>query len=1209
MFALAQTGAGRIQGTVRDATGALIPGAEVAVVNTATGVKSDAKANDSGVFVVPALPGGIYTVNVSSTGMEKYSGRVELAVGQTADIPVTLKVASAQTTVSVTEEATQLVTSESPTVAANLENERLQQLPLNGRFLQNMILQTVPGMEGSSGTPRVFGMREGAMEFTLDGAVLSNRFNTGLVSRPPGLDSVSEVRVETSVPSAKLNRPATAILSTKSGTNELHGSAFYTARNNAFGVARRREQITAAPKLIRNEFGATLGGPVILPKLYNGRNRTFFFGAWEDYKVRQNSDRQARIATAAMRQGDFSDLRDGLGRQTVIYDPNSTGSQAQNWARTPFPGNRIPGARQSPLSRNVYAQIPLPNFPDINPNVAANFLQNYPDTNDHRTLTFRGDHRLSSKHNVFGRYSRGNTFQFQPAFEARPAPVFLDGTGNVKYQESTNQSVAGNWLWVLSPSTFVETSANWSTAQALSDRSNPAAGLDVAKQWGVPNPKGYNGIPDLINIGFELTTRGPFADDNRNTAFNVDQNFSKLAGKHQFEFGWHWREDSVYVVPRQYPNQIEIAFNSNATALYDPRTGNAIGAMPQTGHEAANFFLGVAGAYNVGIRRPDYTVRTGEWAGFLQDNWRLTSKLTLNLGMRWEYFSPFREKGNNMVGFDIPSNSIVLGNNTQSLISQGQSTAGLVRAYEQLGTKFTTPSQVGLPSGFINRDLNNFNPRAGLAYRTSLHGRTLVLRGGFGGYHFPIPTRTYHQPLRGNAPFDATAIASVNRADQAPDGLPNYGMRSVPAIIAGQNSLNAIDLNAAIPIGRGFNVHHMLPDMPTPRAYEWNFTTEYEFLPKTVIRLGYTGTAGRDQEQWEALNIQKNEFVWFTTTGQPLPTGTFAATARRTLDKQVYGEMRIYRPEAFNNFNGARIEVQRRYSQGLAFQFFYMFSHAMGTGWAPSNSGYSDADEVVSEAAAFLPGAVPQDYKERSRFLTYKRDEVVPHHRFNWNFLVDLPFGKGKRLLDTKNRWVNLVAGGWQVAGLGSWRSRWFQLPDTNWGPTGKPEYYGTKYKVQDCRSGQCFDGYLYYNGYISAQVLNQPRGILGVPNNYVASHRPVNPAPAPGQTSDLPQNFWDTNFVDMRLNNGSTVRTNVNTFLHPWRTQIAPGPWNFNMDASLFKFIPISERVRLRLNFDAFNVFNMPGIPMPDAGTGIISLRNSNNGPRQIQITGRLEW
>jgi hypothetical protein len=139
--------------------------------------------------------------------------------------------------------------------------------------------------------------------------------------------------------------------------------------------------------------------------------------------------------------------------------------------------------------------------------------------------------------------------------------------------------------------------------------------------------------------------------------------------------------------------------------------------------------------------------------------------------------------------------------------------------------------------------------------------------------------------------------------------------------------------------------------------------------------------------------------------------------------------------------------------------------------------------------------------------------------------------------------------------------------------------------------------------------VLNQPRGVQGVPTDYRPSHQPVNPAPAPGQTSSVPQNFWDTNQVDLRLNNGSTVRTNVNTFLHPWRTQIAPGPWNFGMDASLFKSFSLTERVALRLNFDAFNVFNSPGIPMPDAGSGIISLRNSNNNPRQIQLTGRLQW
>jgi hypothetical protein len=503
----------------------------------------------------------------------------------------------------------------------------------------------------------------------------------------------------------------------------------------------------------------------------------------------------------------------------------------------------------------------------------------------------------------------------------------------------------------------------------------------------------------------------------------------------------------------------------------------------------------------------------------------------------------------------------------------------------------------------------NFNPRIGAAYRTSLAGKTLVLRGGFGGYHFPIPTRTYHQSLRSNAPFDATVISSVNRADQSPDGLANWGMRSVPSIIAGLNSETAVTLDGAIPLTRGITVHHMLPDMPTPVAYEWNFTTEYEFMERTVFRLGYTGTAGRDQEQWEARNIQPTDYNWFVTTKLPLPTGTYASTARRSIDKLLHGEMRIYRPEAYNNYNGIRAEVERRFSKGIAMQFFYMFSQAMGTGWAPSNAGYSGADEIISEAAAFLPGAVPEDYSERARFLSYKRDENVPHHRFNWNFLAGLPFGKGKAIANTNKRWVDLLIGGWQMAGLGSWRSRWFQLPDTNWGPTSRPEFYGTQYKVKDCTSGQCFDGYLYYNGYISQRLLNQSNGIQGVPANYKPSHQPLNPAPAPGQSSPLPQNLWDSNRVTLPLANGATVDTNMNTFLHPWRTQIAPGPWNFGMDASLFKRIPLTERVTLRLNFDAFNVFNVQGMQLPDVATGIISLRNSHNTPRQLQFTGRVEW
>jgi len=1206
---IAQTGVGRIQGVVRDRSGAAVPAASVAAVHSATQVKYQTKSNEVGSFVIPSLPPGVYHISVLAEGMARYSANLELAVGQTADLEIMLEVATTQTSVTVAAEATQLLTSDSPTVSTNLENQRLEQLPLDGRFLQNLLMNTVPGLEGNSNTPQVFGMREGAFEFTLDGAVLSSRFNTAMEFRAPGLDSVSEVRVETSVPSAKLNRPATAIISTKSGTNEFHGAAFYTARNNAIGVARRREQYTAAPKLIRNEFGASLGGPVRLGRLYDGRNRTFFFASWEDYRARQSADRQAAIPTMPMRQGDFSELRDNLGRFITIYDPYTTAGADQRWARTPYPGNRIPTVQESPLARQLYPLIPEPTFAEINPGVAANFFKSYPSRNDQRTFSLRADHRISAAHTFFSRISRGTSEQYEPAFEARPAPVLLDESGNVRTQDKVNYSLAGNWGWVVAPSFFVETTGNFSRMAYRADRAHPSAGADLAKRWGLPNPKGRLGAPDLLNMGFDMTVRGPFADDNQNTIFTLDQNYSKLSGKHQFEFGWHWREDSVFVIPRQYPNQVEVDFNSYATSGYDPATGNSIGARQLTGHNAANFFLGVAGAYNVGIRRPHYTVRTGEVAAYFNDQWRVSRNLTVNLGVRWESFAPFSEKDNNMVGFDIPSLAIVVGNPPPVLIRQGQTTSSVVQAYEALGTKFTTPDKVGLPSRFLYRKWADFNPRIGPAFRTKFLGRPLVLRGGFGGYHFALPTRTYHQPLRGNAPFDATVTRSINRADQSPDGLPNWGMRSVPSIVAGMNSQNAVSLDGPIPLGRGFTVHHMQAEMPTAVAWEWNFTAEHEFIPRTVFRLGYTGTAGRNQEQWEALNVQVTPYVWYVTTGEPLPTGTYANTARRSIDKLLYGEMRVYRPEAYNNFNGLRAELERRFSRGVAFQFYYMFSHAMGTGWAPSNSGYSAPDEVVTEAAAFLPGAVPSDYKQRARFLTYKRDRNIPHHRYNWNFLMDLPIGRGKRWLNTRSRWLDSVVGGWQVAGLGSWRSRWFELPDTNWGTIGKPEYYGTKYKIQDCRSGQCFDGYLYYNGYISARVLNQPGGIVGVPAEYRPSHQPVNPAPAPGQSSAIPQTLWDTNQVTLTLRNGSTVRTNLDTFLHPWRTQIGPGPWKFGMDASLFKRIRVREGITLRLNFDAFNVFNVQGLPLPDASTGIVSLRNSDNTPRQLQFTARLQW
>lgn len=285
-----QTGNGSIQGTVRDPSGAVVPAAQVTAEHVATSRRSTTTTNQTGFYLFPSLPPGTYTVTVEAKGLQSWRGDLLLQTGQAAVIDVQLQIGSTAAEITVTADVTPLLTTTQPTLAEVVERQRIDQLPLNGRFFQNLIVLTTPGIEGSASNARVYGLRSGSMEYIQDGATLNQRNLGQLAARPPGIDTINEFRVETSVSSAKYNRPASTIVSTKSGSNEIHGAVFHTMRNNGFGVARRRQDFyEKPPQLIRNEFGASLGGPVWLPKLYNGRNRTFIFAAWEDFRLRQGT--------------------------------------------------------------------------------------------------------------------------------------------------------------------------------------------------------------------------------------------------------------------------------------------------------------------------------------------------------------------------------------------------------------------------------------------------------------------------------------------------------------------------------------------------------------------------------------------------------------------------------------------------------------------------------------------------------------------------------------------------------------------------------------------------------------------------------------------------------------------------------------------------------------------------------------------------------
>jgi hypothetical protein len=519
---------------------------------------------------------------------------------------------------------------------------------------------------------------------------------------------------------------------------------------------------------------------------------------------------------------------------------------------------------------------------------------------------------------------------------------------------------------------------------------------------------------------------------------------------------------------------------------------------------------------------------------------------------------------------------------------------------------------VGLPEGLIHLNKWDFGPRLGFAYKFSDGPRPLVVRGGYAIFGYPMPLRDFNARMRQNPPTTARFTASVTDSAQTPDRLPNYGLRSAPTVIAGVNSRDVLDMNRPGGVSRGsFLTSYFNPEQPTSRAHQINLTFEREVLDNTVLRVGYVGTHGSRLDMYYSYNQSPNDYVWFVTQGVPRPTGTYAGTATRGFETTMFGNIEEYQKTGWSNSQNIQIEIQRRYSKGYGFQFYYVMSNTLkagGSGWE---------EDILTPTNIYLPGAVPEDNQERARFLFYRRDTAIPKHRFNWNWIADLPFGRGKRYLSGAGPILHRVAGGWQIAGQGSITSNWWSLPTSNWAFPNELEIYGDKHPIQDCRSGVCRDGYLYYNGYIPANRINsydaqgRPNGVMGVPENYKPAHTPLFPTPAGGVVSGDPNAAnYESNFVWVPMKNGALQRTTMNTGLHPWSNQYFLGLFSWHQNASLFKVIPVKERVHFRVNIDFFNVFNIPGIPKtPDNTTGIIDATTSGNGSRSLQFGLRLTW
>lgn len=1272
----AQSGAGSIQGTVQDTTHAVIAAASIRVVNVSNGMTSSTKANGVGFYQVPGLFAGRYSVTITAPGMKTYKTSIQLLVAQNAVINPVLSAGGGTQQVVVSGNDVQLTTTDSGVITSTLENARINQLPMNGRSLATLVGMMTPGLNTINGGQNINGMRRESLDYVVDGVTTQNTTNGGEIAPQRQLidpDAVQEVTMEAAAAGAQYSAPATAIVTTKSGTNGLHGTLFETARNNAIGLAKNRQDPSnfSAPHLVRNEFGASAGGPIILPHVYHGKDKSFWFFAYERYSQASSSAALAKVPTVAMTQGDFSGLVNGAGLQQTVFDPATTANsancpytQAANpYCRTAFPNNQIPVGQESPMAKIYYDLIPKPTSP-ANPLVQANLDVVNPSFQVEPQETVRLDHEFNENNRAYLRYTQNvmgvNVFggPRNVAADGIPAGAAVGAIGSGSYHNAPTATYLASidFTHIFSPTFFAETniSQQWLNSTATAGL-NPNVNYEA--KLGLPNNFGENGFPLFSGPIFRLGTSQTGHNEISQIISNIDENLTKTVGHHQMQFGGRYRHERMYNVVNALNDSISIT--GAPTALYQTSSGANYAATPNTGNADASLFLGSANAYTVNLSPPGLHFHLMEFDGYFQDNYHASRNLTVNLGLRYEDHTGYWVKHGLLSSFDLKNDAEVLGAPISSLIAEGYTTQAIITNDENIGVKFETPQQAGIPAKLFKNYNLLFLPRVGIAYQPFGGRYGTVIRGGYGRY--VAATNANEDGFAESVkvtPIVGTYTQSYSSAAQAIDGQPNELLRyNDPAVfgVMGRNTAHVVDTASTNAILPGLGHVAVSPNWPPASDTETDFTIEQALKGNSALRISWIWTHGTNLPANVYYNHHPTNYQWEMATGTLPPTGgaavigtpqqnTYSATATGPYDQTTWGNNDLAEKVSWSNDNALQVNYQRLFHHGLAYQVTYVYSRALQTGtntwptFAPSLYPAANYPGVMGTASTMSspygtvyagvapparPAGVPvwAHYHALDRYEYYGLNSSVPIHYLTFNGIVDLPFGRGHRFLGNVNRFVNELVGGFQLAGDGSITSQVFQPSAGNWGATHPLKVYKHKVPITDCRSGVCYKEYLWFNGYLAPTVTTGVAGstctkncVSGLPADYVPMQTPINNTPGTP--------YYGTNDVEvsspaiLAANKGKPVTipydagpVGADYLSKTW----VNGPMNWTADASLFKVFPITERVNLRFNMDAFNVFNVQGYtnPGPD-GTEKVQpggVSNSYNAPRQIQLTMRLTF
>ncbi len=1112
--ALAQTSLAGVKGVVTDSSGALVPGVEISLKNVGTNQTRTTLSNDVGLYAFPSVPAGNYTLTAEMHGFSKFEGNLVLRVGQEAAIDIRLKVGEAAFEVTVVD-STPVVETSSSTLYDVKESERIETLPLNGRSIATLFALT-PGVNRESGTStrepgttQVNGLQQGSVQFLADGVSIEDKYTGDFTRVSPAMEGVQEFRVEALNSSAQYSKPATISYLTRSGTNQIHGSAFETYRSNGL-LARDPFSGKPQSKLIRHEFGAAVGGPVVLPKLYNGKDKTFFFFTYEGLRLTQRYASVMGSPTEALRSGDFSTyIPVGENQVYKIYDPLTTQLDPATGlpVRDQFPYNKIPTNRISNLAQKALSRYPMPNR--ANAPVDQNLEVRLPSGTNEDKFTAKGDHQA-------GKDNFSLTFTFVDQVTLNPKG---GATTEIYYNTGTARTYQGTFAdtHTFSPNMINEfrlglTRPNSRRGPTVKDpKITDFLGLQNVtgdSGWCCLYPNDYSGASEFGDLFWD--------DDNPQTAPQLFttwvDNLSLVKGSHSLKTGVQFRTMAVNSDERGQPRGC-YEFGAQWTGLGD-ENGNLV---PGTGSGFASFLLGYTTWGQLRSDKGFFYHRQKDLGVYFQDDWRVSDRLTLNLGLRYEYYTRYRDLRDQISTYDPVSKALVL----ESPVDQAFSVnPAAVAAYQAAGVVFTTASAVGFPDHLLEPDRNDFAPRLGFALQLTNSGRT-VLRGGWGINYWTLPLITLQAPTRQNPPFNFR---------QSQVGYPTSNqdiLRTSPPYVLGGGTLAFSDKEVFIqaPV----DISPFSPYMRDSLAQTWNLTLQQEILPQTSLQLSYVGTRGSNLQFSEPVN-----------TAYPASLYPGVSDANRRADP-IYGNANTLKTGGWSQSHQFQAEVRRNVSKGVIFQAFYVLAKTLNT--SEQNTGESGALRILGDRASGIPDLDQRLALEKGNAAYY------PRQRFTFDFLIDLPWGPGRRLAGGTKGVLGKILEGWQIAAISTNRSGFFFSPDRN------------RWRVADG---------------------NLPK------NQRTVAH------------------WFETNAFVLAVDPTTGKTVDVITDKRPGRN-ILEGPGFSMVDFSFFKTTSINETTTLRFTADCFNVLNHPNYQNPDPVSGVI--KKTASDPRLIQFGARLEF